>query len=261
MLHWKLIRLAVIPLVMILYASTAKADLIAWYPLHGDPTANVGVDGVLVSDADGNVPTPAMDENGNANGALQFQADPNNSSGYSGTNSGSYVSVAGGAGLAGLQRGTIALWVNWSGIQGKAYTASKSYGTVLARQSNGRYSNNILGISDPDPNVGTLTWAPYSAGGPVSVGGTPVGDNVWHFVAVTFDGATNDQNLYLDGNLDGSPLPVTMNPDTNAPLTIGAWNGDGAGYSNSTIHDLFIFDTVLTKEQLNTLKTTGMPPP
>ncbi|HLJ93052.1 MAG TPA: LamG domain-containing protein [Gemmataceae bacterium] len=256
MRHHKLIRLAAILLIMILCASTAEADLIAWYPLHGDATAIVGVDGDLI-----NGPTPAMDDQGNPNGALNFQTDPNNVSGYSKSNTGSYVSVQGGAGLPGLKRGTIALWVNWSGIQGTAYAGSRSYGIVLARQSNGKYSNNILGISDPDPNVGTLTWAPYSAGGPVAVGATPVGDNVWHFVAVTFDGTTSDQNLYLDGSLDGSPSAVTLNPDTSAPLTIGAWIGDGAGYSNSTIHDLFIFDTVLTQDQLNTLKTTRMPPP
>ncbi|HLJ94305.1 MAG TPA: LamG domain-containing protein [Gemmataceae bacterium] len=252
----KLIRWAAIPLVMILYASTAKADLIAWYPLHGDATAMVGVDGDLI-----NGPTPAPDEKGNPNGALNFQTDPNDSFSFSPSNTGSYVSVQGGGGLPGLPRGTIALWVNWSGLQGQAYTASKTYGPVLARQSNGKYSNNILGISDFDPNVGTLTWAPYNAGAPALVGGTPVGDNVWHFVAVTFDGTTGNQNLYLDGSLDGSPSAVTLNPDTSAPLTIGAWIGDGAGYSNSTIHDLYIFDTVLTQDQINTLKMTGMPPP
>ena len=255
MRNYKRIRLAAILLVMIMYASTAEAGVIAWYPLHGDATANVGVDGDLI-----NGPTPAPDQNGNPNGALNFQADPNNSSGYSRSNTGSYVSVPLGAGLPGLQQGTIALWVNWSGMQGTGWQGI-NFGAVTARQGDGKFSNNVIGISDADPNLGTLTWRPYGAGGPVAVGATPVGDNVWHFVAVTFDGTTGEQDLYLDGNLDGSPLPVTMNPDTNAPLTIGAWIGDGAGYSNSTIHDLFIFDTVLTQDQLNTLKTTGMPPP
>src|SRR5947209_12127786 len=148
MRHDKLIRLAAILFVMILYASTAEAGVIAWYPLHGDASAIVGNDGTLV-----NAPTPAPDEKGTANGALNFQADPNNSSGYSGSNTGSYVRVEGGAGLPGLQQGTIALWVNWSGMQGKAYSASLSYGSVLARQLNGKYSTNILRISDPQPNA------------------------------------------------------------------------------------------------------------
>src|SRR5437660_12895667 len=112
----KLIRVAAILLVMIMYGSTAEAGLIAWYPLHGDASAIVGNDGQLV-----NAPTPAPDEKGTANGALNFQADPNNSSGYSGSNTGSYVRVEGGAGLPGLQQGTIALWVNWSGMQGTGW--------------------------------------------------------------------------------------------------------------------------------------------
>src|SRR5260370_15396532 len=113
------------------------------------------------------------------------------------------------------------------------------YGAVTARQSNGVYSNNVIGLNNADPNLATLTWQPYDAGGPVAVGATPVGDNVWHFVAVTFDGTTGEQDLYLDGNLDGVGFytnttgpPYSMNPDTTKPLTIGAWNGDGATYSN-----------------------------
>jgi hypothetical protein len=257
MRKYKLIGLAAILLVMIMYASTAEAGLIAWFPLHGDPSAIVGDDGALV-----NAPTPAPDQNGNANGALNFQADPNNSSGYSGSNTGSYVSVPLGAGLPGLQQGTIALWVNWSGMQGTGWNSPPTnYGSVIARQSNGKYSNNVLGISDPDPNVGTLTWRPYDAGGPQAVGATPVGDNVWHFVAVTFDGTTGEQDLYLDGNLDGQgfgPL-AALQTDTTMPLTIGAWFGDGATYSNSTIHSVFLFDTVLSQSDIQTLQAKGIP--
>ena len=49
MRHDKLIRLAAILFVMILYASTAEAGVIAWYPLHGDASAIVGNDGTLVN--------------------------------------------------------------------------------------------------------------------------------------------------------------------------------------------------------------------
>ena len=201
MRDYKLIRLAAILLVMIMYASTAEAGLIGWYPLHGDASAIVGNNGTLSSvDA----PTPAPDQNGNANGALRFQADPGNSSGYSRTNTGSYVSVPNGGGLAGLQEFTIAMWVNWSGMQGTGWTAGgdTNYGSVIARQDNGVYSNNVLGISDPDPNVGVLTWHAYGAGAFDAVGVTPVGDNVWHFVAVAVDGSTGEHDVYLDGNLE-----------------------------------------------------------
>jgi hypothetical protein len=269
MLHDKLIRWAAIPLVMILYASTAEAALIAWYPLHGaDGTAAVGdFYGDLV-----NGPTPAPDEKGNANGALKFQAlSTNNSGAYSRTNTGSYVSVPKGApnsslaeGLPGLQQGTIALWVNWSGMQGTGWNGV-NFGAVTARQGDGVFSNNIIGISDADPNVGTLTWRPYGAGAAVAMGATPVGDNVWHFVAVTFDGTIGEHDLYLDGELDGQDNSGantgTMNTNATSRFTIGAWIDDGSTYSNSTIHDVYIFDSVLSQDDIKNLQTTGMPPP
>ena len=265
MLHYKRIRLVALPLVMILYASTAKADLIAWYPLHGDASVKVGCfDGDLV-----NGPTPAADQNGNANGALSFQADPNNSSGYSRTNTGSYVSVPKGVfnsslneGLPGLQQGTIALWVNWSGMQGTGWN-SVNFGSVTARQGDGVFSNNIIGISDADPNVGTLTWRPYGAGAAVAVGATPVGDNVWHFVAVTFDGTTGEHDLYLDGKLDGQENSGAnigpLHSNASARFTIGAWIDDGSTYSNSTIHDVYIFNTVLSQCDIQSLQANGPP--
>jgi hypothetical protein len=272
MLHYKLIRLAAIPLVMILYASTAEAAVIAWYPLHGaDGTAAMGdFYGDLV-----NGPTPAADEKGNANGALQFKAlSANNASAYSRMNTGSYVSVPKGApnsslgeGLPGLQQGTIALWVNWSGMQGTGWNGT-NFGAVTARQGDGAFSNNILGISAADPSVATLQWNPYDAGAPVTVGTTPVGNNVWHFVAVTFDGTTGENDLYLDGTMDGQGFytnaagpPYSMNTNANSRFTIGAWIDDGSTYSNTTIHDVYIFDTVLSQSDLQTLQKTGMPPP
>jgi hypothetical protein len=257
MRHYKLIRLMVILLIMILYASTAKADLIAWYPLHGDATAKVGCfDGELI-----NNPTPAPDQNGNCNGALNFQASPCNvPDAYNRNNTGSYVSVPLGAGLPGLQQGTIALWVNWSGMQGTGWQGI-NFGSVTARQGDGAFSNNVIGISASDPNLGTLTWRPYGAGGPVAVGATPVGDNVWHFVAATWDGTSGEHDLYLDGNLDGSGTAFgSLNTNASSAFTIGAWIDDGSTYSNSTIHDVYIFDIVLTPCQIQALQAGGCPP-
>jgi MSHA biogenesis protein MshQ len=88
-----------------------------------------------------------------------------------------------------------------------------------------------------------------------------VGDNVWHFVAVTFDGVTGAQRLYLDGNLDGSGNATgSLNGDQVAALTIGAWNGDGSGYSSSSIHDVRIFDTVLSQSDLQALQAQDAVP-
>ena len=138
MLHDKRIRWAAILLVMIMYASAAEAGLIAWYPLHGDASALVGDDGTLV-----NGPTPAPDEKGTANGALNFQGlSRNNAGAYARTNTGSYVSVPKGAGLPSLQQGTIALWVNWSGMQGTGWN-SVNFGSVTARQGDGAVRSGL----------------------------------------------------------------------------------------------------------------------
>jgi hypothetical protein len=239
--NYKLICFAAILLVLTMWGSAAKADLIAWYRLQGNAHAEVGVDGMLVND-----PTPAPDHCGIPGNALNFAPLP--------PDSGSYVSVPGGAGLPGLSQGTIAMWVNWSGPQEAAFGGSHSFGTVLGRQSNFFYSNNIVGIDDADPALGKVTWHPFSFV-PVLVGATSVGDGVWHFVAVTFDGGTGEQLLYLDGTLDGSGTAFgAMDPDVNTPLTIGAWIGDGSGYSSSTIHDVLIYNTVLSQSQIQDLQ-------
>ena len=242
MRHYKLIRLAAILLIM--YASTAEAGLIAWYPLHGDASAIVGDPGTLV-----NGPTAAPDQNGNANGALNFQALSTNSPGYAGTNSGSYVSVSGGAGLAGLEEFSIAMWVSWNGMQGTGWN-SANFGCVIARQGDNVYSNNVLDLSAADPTVGVLTWHPYDAGGPVVTGITPVGDNVWHFVAVASDGSTGEQDVYLDGNLEATSYPASgqapynLNADTTGPLTIGAWID--AGELIPTLRSMMCISSIAT---------------
>ena len=136
-------------------------------------------------------------------------------------------------------------------------------GAVIARQSNGKYSNNVLGLNNADPNLASLTWQPYGAGGPVAVGATPVGDNVWHFVAVTWDGTTGEHDLYLDGKLDGQDNSGAnigpLNSNANARFTIGAWIDDGSTYSNSTIHDVYIFNTVLSQSEIQDLQANGPP--
>ena len=150
--------------------------------------------------------------------------------------------------------------MNWSGTQDAAF-GNTSFGDVAARQSNGVYSNNVLGLNNANPALGKLTWQPLTSGGPVAVGATPVGDNVWHFIAVTFDGVTGQQKLYLDGNLDGSGVITgALNANNTMPFTIGAWIGDGHGYSSSSIHDVRIFDTVLSQSDLQALQSQDTVP-
>ena len=73
-----------------------------------------------------------------------------------------YVSVEEGGGLDALETGTIAFWVRWDGIQNQGF--GSIFGPVLSRQSNGLWSNHIIGLNDADPEFATVVWRPYAAG-------------------------------------------------------------------------------------------------
>ena len=219
----------------------ARAGLVGYWPLDGDATAVVGTSGTLV-----NGPTSAPDRNGTAGGALAFDGT-----------SQQYVSVAGGGGLNAATTATVSMWVQWSGTQDNACCAS--YGNVLARQSNTVFSNNIIGLDSAAPASARLTWQPYGAGPPEITGSTPVGDGVWRHVAVTFQ--SGQQRLYLDGVLEGtSSTAGTMSNDPGTPLAIGAWTGDGAGYSTSSIDDVAVYDHVLDPAQVFALAQQSATP-
>src|SRR5437764_11296700 len=83
------------------------------------------------------------------------------------------------------QQGTIALWVNWSGMQGTGWQGINRSDEHTSELQSPMYI--VCRLLIENNNLASLTWQPYGAGGPVAVGATPVGDNVWHFVAVTFD--------------------------------------------------------------------------
>ncbi len=223
-------------------AGPAHATLISWWPLDGDATAAVGTSGTLV-----NAPTATTDRFGNAARALAFAST-------SGT-SGSYVSVAGGGGLNGLGTGTISMWVRWAGTQD---AGNSNFGHVLARQSNTVFSNNVIGINNADPASGRLTWQPYSAAAPVITGTTAAGNSTWRHVLVTF--TSGSHALYLDGASQGTSATAgTMNNNPAIPLTIGAWIGDGQGYSTSSIDDVAVWDNVLAANQITALRNGVAP--
>ncbi len=218
-------------LAIALWPCAASATLISYWPLDGNGNAVVGTSGTLV-----NGPTVVADRNGIPGGALGFAGS-----------SQSYVQVSGGGGLNGAAAGSISMWVKWSGTQ--TQSVSSSYGDVLARQSNGQFSNDIIGLNGANPSTAMLSWQPYGAFGFVTPGGTALGDGTWRHIAVTFQ--SGQQRLYLDGVLDGTgTTPGSMSNNSGVPLAIGAWIGDGKGYSTSSIDDVGVFDNVISDQRI-----------
>lgn len=212
----------------------ARAALISHWEFDGNFNATVGTNGTAV--------------NGAGFGADRF-GNPNSSLSVNGASE-QYVSVAGGGGLDGLQAGTIAFFAQWNGIQDSA--CCSSHANVAGRQSNGIFSNHVIGLSGIDPASSGVTWQPYGAGPPAITGGTPVGDGEWHHIAIVF--ASGNHTLYIDGNVDGtSSNGGGMSANNAIPLAIGAWNGDGAGYSTSQIDDFRVYNNLLTQGEVQAL--------
>ena len=218
--------------------AAAQAQLIQHNPLDGNGDATVGTSGTLVGSA-----APAPDQNGTADGAVGFASTS--------ASTGGYVDIPGGGGLNNLQSGTIAFWAQWNGTQDAACCGG-TFGNVTARQGNGLFSNQIIGLNNADPDQARVAVQLYSAGPPTLVGNTVVGNGDWHHVALTY--TSGQQQLYIDGDLNATSFATgTITNNGGIPLTIGAWTGDGAGYSTSTINDFRVYDAVLSESQIEAL--------
>jgi hypothetical protein len=227
-------------------ATAARAALIESLPLNGTTSATVGTDGVAV-----NGPATVAGPDGSANGATEFNAI---------SYFGNYVSVPDGGGLSGATDGTIAMWVRWNGVQNQTAVESL-YGSVTGRQQNGSASDDVIALNGADPNTADISFWFSGPTGVSLTGVTPVGDGVWHYVAITFTPTV--ENLYFDGNLDATATgSFGANAVNDSDLTIGAWTGDAAGYSNSDIADFQIYDTALTPVQVTTFaQASAVPEP
>lgn len=215
------------------------ATLISYWPFNGNATATRGTNGTF----SGGV-SAATNRNNAASSALSF----NGSTGF--------VNVAGGGGLNAASSGTISLWAKWNASIQDADCCG-SYGAVLARQSNGIFSNNVLALSTNNPATATLIWRQNSAGPPLITGTTPVG-STWKHIALTF--SPSGTTLYLNGVAQGTAIGTTLNDAADIPLTIGAWSGDGAGFMNGTLDDVAIWDQPLSAGQISQLAASTKTP-
>lgn len=81
-------------------------------------------------------------------------------------------------------------------------------------------------------------------------GATPVTDDQWHHLAITYDGANS--RVYVDGVLDAeAPSPP---PDANtAPVRFGRAGGSGGARANGLIDEVIILSVAYSEDEITQL--------
>lgn len=206
----------------------APAGLVGYWPLDGNANAVIGRNGDMIGG-----PAPAIDRNGIVGGALFFDGAMQQN-----------VQIPGGGGLNGARQGTISMWVKWTGSQDDGF--GPSYGAVLSRQQNGQFSDNIINLSNADPNAGAVQWRQNGA---VTIAGTgAVANDVWRHILITFT-ETNSE-LFVDGLSEGTGPGGALHNNPATALAIGAWSGDGGSFATATIDDVAVWNRVLTFDEI-----------
>jgi hypothetical protein len=214
--------------------------LISYWPLDGNATAVVGTSGTLVNGA-----AAVIDRNFNDGAALFFDGALRQR-----------VEVPGGGGLSGARRGTISMWVKWTGTQDTGFSGNA--GAVLGRQLDGTFSSDIINLKNANPDLAVVQWRQTAAGTITAEGTSVVGNDFWRHIAVTFT-ETNSQ-LFVDGSLEGTGGGGALQSNATTPLAIGAWTGGGDSYCTATIDDVAIWNRILSAEEIQLLATDQRTP-
>ncbi len=230
------------PITVCVQGPGMPVGLVGYWPLDGNANAVVGVGGIMVSN-----PVPTLDRNELPDGALAFDGLLQQR-----------VEIPGGGGLNAAPRGTISLWVKWTGIQDTGFGGAA--GAVISRQRDGTFSDTILHLNNPDPNAAVLQWRQTGAPAPIAATGAgAIGADTWHHIAIAFT-QTNSQ-LYLDGIPDGAlGTGGIMRDSTLAPLAIGAWIGGGGSFATAAIDDVATWNRVLSADEIQILALQGRTP-
>ncbi|MCP4043052.1 MAG: hypothetical protein GY731_14040, partial [Gammaproteobacteria bacterium] len=129
------------------------------------------------------------------------------------------------------QQGTLAFWINPSGR-----------GRIL-----GGHDAWEVGIS----NSGIFSNQLFSGGSSVLHSISPVTFGQWVHVAFTYDFATSQKAIYLNGTLDASSNNHSNNDPGSFLLTIGTRTGKPQ-YFAGTMDDIRIYDRVLSVTEIGT---------
>ena len=82
---------------------------------------------------------------------------------------------------------------------------------------------------------------------------SPLNNNVWNYVVVTYDSLGN-YNIYLDGNLSGNGNKLSTFSSVNT--IIGSKKGTSE-FFNGTIDELIIYDKALSESEISQLYNSG----
>lgn len=160
-----------------------------------------------------------------------------------------YVSVPNGGALNNLQTGTIELWVKWNSTMQDM--GASGYGAIMARQNDGIGNNQVIALSNSNPNTAKIIWNPYIYTNTVLISTSSPMLNTWVHIAIVY--SSGDHKMYINGNLEATSTETGVIANNTVPLTLGAWIDDGVSYSNSYIDEFRIWNTIRTDaEILNT---------
>ena len=89
-------------------------------------------------------------------------------------------------------------------------------------------------------------------------GGVKVSSNIWTHVAVTWDHATGNSTIYVNGkNVGNRTFPsrdIFFYPPTGKPYKIGNDGHWTDGQFHGSVMDLYVFGTALSLDQINKLR-------
>jgi len=91
------------------------------------------------------------------------------------------------------------------------------------------------------------------------LGNTPLlQTGVWHHVAVTYDKASGQARLFLDGALDAEVAVGTIEPETSYDLFLGSRPaGDSAMSHDGLLDEVSIYNRALTSDEIASIVTAG----
>lgn len=93
------------------------------------------------------------------------------------------------------------------------------------------------------------------------VGSSPINNNVWHFLAATYNASDNSLRLYVDGVLVANSTEIYSNPFTaDSDLGMGAMFRDGAWdyFYTGLLDEVALYNRALTSSEIAQLYTKGL---